>query len=137
MTYLEFLDESPMTKWLWLLVCGMCLAQLLDGLDFQATSFALPGIIREFHLNPAQAGGVASTSNLGVMVGTIFSPMLCSRIGRKVIFQWVLLTYAVGTLISSVAPNMQILLIARFVAGLGIGSQFPIVASILAEFSPT
>ena len=44
MTYTEFLDKSPMTGFLWLLISGMCLAQLLDGMDFMATTFALPGI---------------------------------------------------------------------------------------------
>ena len=52
MNYLEFLDGSPMTKYLWLLVCGMSLAQMLDDMDFMSTSFALPGLIREFPPEP-------------------------------------------------------------------------------------
>jgi len=137
MTYLEFLDGSPMTKYLWLLVCGMSLAQMLDGMDFMSTSFALPGLIREFHLNPAQAGGIPSMSNLGLMLGTIFITALCDRIGRKVMFQWVVLIYCFGTLISALAPNMYVLLTGRFLAGCGLGAEWPIVFVILAEFSPT
>jgi putative MFS transporter len=136
MTYTEFLDNSPMTKMLLLLVCGMSLAQLLDGMDFQATSFALPGIIREFRLNPAQAGVIFSVSNIGLMLGAIFFPLLCDRIGRKIIFQWVILTYAFGTLISAMAPTLSVLLIGRFIAGTGLGAQLPIVFAILAEYSP-
>lgn len=136
MTYTEFLDNSPMSKFLWLLVTGMSLAQLLDGLDFQATAFALPGIMREFRLNPAQAGGISSVGNIGLALGAIFFPLLCDRIGRKVIFQWVILTYAFGTLISAMAPTMNVLLIGRFIAGTGLGAQLPIVFAILAEYSP-
>ena len=136
MTYTEFLDNSPMTKFLWLLVSGMSLAQLLDGMDFQATAFALPGIMREFRLNPAQAGGISSVGNIGLVLGAIFFPLLCDRIGRKMIFQWVILTYAVGTLISAMAPTMNMLLIGRFIAGTGLGAQLPIVFAILAEYSP-
>ena len=32
LTYIEFLDTSPMTGFRWLLLFGLCLAQLLDGM---------------------------------------------------------------------------------------------------------
>ena len=136
MTYTEFLDSSPMTKFLWLLLFGLCLAQLLDGIDFQATSFAMPGIIKEFRLNPAQAGVIPAITNLGLAIGAVFFPLLCDRVGRKPIFQWILLTYAFGTFICAISPTYQILLTGRFIAGIGIGAQFPIVMAILAEYSP-
>jgi len=137
MTYTEFLDKSPMTGFLWLLLCGMSVAQLLDGMDFMATTFALPGIFREFHISPVQAGALLSSANFGLALGAILFPLMCDLIGRKVIFQWVVLFYGVGTLISALAPNYGVLLASRFVAGLGLGAQLPIVFSILAEFAPT
>ncbi len=136
MTYTEFLDESKMTGFLWLLLFGMSLAQLLDGMDYQCSSFALPGIIKEFKINSAQAGLIPSMSNIGLLIGAVFFPALCEGIGRKVIFQWVLLDYAFGTFLCAIAPSYNVLLIGRFIAGLGIGAQFPIVMSILAEYSP-
>ncbi len=137
MTYTEFLDKSPMTGFLWLLISGMCLAQLLDGMDFMATTFALPGIFREFRIGPVQAGALLSSANFGLAIGAIFFPVLCDFAGRKVIFQWVVLFYAGGTLISALAPNYNVLAISRFIAGIGLGAQLPIVFSILAEFAPT
>ena len=137
MTYTEFLDKSPMTGFLWLLIIGMCLAQLLDGMDFMATTFALPGIFREFRINPVQAGGLLSSANFGLALGAIFFPLLCDIAGRKTMFQWVVLFYAGGTLVSAMAPNYNILMISRFIAGIGLGAQLPIVFSILAEFAPT
>jgi putative MFS transporter len=136
MTYLEFLDNSPMTRFLWVLLFGLCLAQLLDGVDFLSTSFAMPGVIRQFHLNPPQAGLIASVGNIGLMIGAIFFPMLCDRAGRKPVFQAVLITYAFGTFLSAIAPSYNMLLVGRFVAGIGIGAQLPIVMAILAEYSP-
>ena len=136
MTYTEFLDESKMTGFLWFMLFGLCLAQLLDGMDFQSASFALPGIVKEFKLNPAQAGVIPSVSNIGLLIGAIFFPALCDGIGRKKIFQWVLVDYAFGTFLCAVAPSYRVLLLGRFIAGLGIGAQFPIVMAILAEYSP-
>jgi putative MFS transporter len=136
MTYIEFLDNQPMTGFLWLLLCGVLLAEILDGMDFQMTAFAMPGIIREFHISPTQAGAISSMGNIGLMVGATLFSLLCDRVGRKPIFQWVLFCFALGSLLSAMAPTYNMLLIARFVAGLGIGSELPIGAAILAEYAP-
>ena len=45
MTYTEFLDNSPMSPFLWSVLLGCVVAQVLDGFDFQSTSFALPLLI--------------------------------------------------------------------------------------------
>jgi putative MFS transporter len=136
MTYTEFLDRSPMTKFLWLLVSGVALAQILDGIDFQSTSFALPLIIREFQLSPTEAGAVGSLTNIGLLIGALVFSILSDRYGRKAIFQWVLFTYAFGTFLSAIAWDYPSLLFARVVAGLGIGAEFPVAFALLAEYSP-
>ena len=136
MTYTEFLDNSRMTSFLYLLLFGVILASILDGMDFQMTAFALPGIIGEFKINPAQAGVIASVTNVGLLVGAILFSLLSDRIGRKKIFQWVLLTFAFGSFLSAIAPSFELLIIARVIAGLGIGAELVVGAAILAEFAP-
>ena len=136
MTYTEVLDGSPLSGLLFLVVFGVAVAQILDGIDFQSTSFALPLIVREFKLTPAFAGALGSTTNLGVMIGALLSGLLSDRFGRKPILQWILFTYSFGTFLSAVAWSYQFLLIARFIAGLGIGAEFPVAFALLAEYSP-
>jgi putative MFS transporter len=136
MTYTEFLDTSPMTRFLWLLVAGVALAQILDGFDFQSTSFALPLVIREFQLTPTEAGAIGSFTNVGLLIGALIFSTLSDRYGRKTIFQWVLFTYAFGTFLSAIAWSYPSLLVARVVAGLGIGAEFPVAFALLAEYSP-
>ena len=136
MNYIEFLDNSPMTPFLWVLLIGVALAQILDGIDFQSTAFALPLVIKEFKITPTQAGLIGSMTNIGLLFGAlIFSP-LSDRFGRKTIFQWVLFTYAFGTFLSAISWNYHSLLVARVIAGLGIGAEFPVAFALLAEFSP-
>jgi MFS transporter, putative metabolite:H+ symporter len=135
-TYTDFLDNSRMTRFLWLLLLGVGLAQILDGIDFQSTSFALPLIAKEFRLSPTETGAIGSLTNIGLLFGALIFSVLSDRFGRKTIFQWVLFTYAFGTFLSAVAWNYESLLVARVIAGLGIGAEFPVAFALLAEYSP-
>ena len=79
MTYVEFLDQSSMTPFLWLLVIGVSVAQILDGFDFMALSYVLPVIIKEFKINPTQAGLLGTATNFGLLIGGVFCAMLSDR----------------------------------------------------------
>ena len=136
MTYTEFLDASPMTPFLWFVLLGCIIAQVLDGFDFQCTSFALPLVMREFKINPTQAGAIGALTNVGLLVGALIFSGLSDRFGRRPIFQWALFTYAFGTFLSAIAPSYQFLLFARFITGLGIAAEFPVAFALLAEYSP-
>lgn len=135
-TYAELIDHAPMTRSTWLLLIGVMGAQLLDGFDFQVTSFAMPGMIREFHMNPALAGTIMSATTFGLVFGGVIFALLADRIGRKPVFQWLLLTFAFGSFLSAIAPSYQMMLTARFITGVGLGAEYPIVLAILAEYAP-
>ncbi|NKJ49813.1 hypothetical protein CIC12_24370, partial [Burkholderia sp. SG-MS1] len=136
MSYTDFLDHCPMNGFLWTLLLGCIVAQVLDGFDFQTTSFALPLIIKEFHISATQAGAIGSVTNIGLLLGALLFAPLADRIGRRPIFQCALFAYAFGTFLSAIAPSYEVLLIARFIAGMGIAAEFPVAFSLLAEYSP-
>ncbi len=136
MTYTEVIDQSPMTPFLWLVLLGCVVAQILDGFDFQSTSFALPLISREFHINHTQAGLISAVTNFGLLLGALIFAPISDRIGRRPVFQWALFLYAFGTFLSALAPNYTFLLVVRFITGIGIAAEFPVVMALLAEYSP-
>ncbi|QGZ63318.1 MFS transporter [Paraburkholderia acidisoli] len=136
MTYTEFLDACPMNGFLWMLLLGCIVAQILDGFDFQSTSFALPLIVREFHISTTQAGAIGSVTNIGLLLGALLFAPLADRVGRRPIFQWALFAYAFGTFLSAIAPSYPVLLLARFIAGMGIAAEFPVAFALLAEYAP-
>jgi MFS transporter, putative metabolite:H+ symporter len=136
MSYTEFLDTSPMSRFLWFILLGCIVAQILDGFDFEATSFALPLLIREFDITPTQAGAIGSVTNIGLLLGALIFGPISDRFGRRPLFQWALFTYAFGTFLSAIAPSYTFLLVARFITGVGISAEFPVAFALLAEFSP-
>jgi len=134
--HLDYVDEVRLTRFHWILLLGITLAQILDGYDFQITSYALPGFTKEFGLDAGQAGSVAAAGNFGLLIGAIVFSQLADRWGRKPVFQVVLFDYALGSLLSAFAPNFGVLVTARFIAGLGIGAEFPVAFALLAELTP-
>jgi MFS transporter, putative metabolite:H+ symporter len=134
--HLDYVDEVRLTRFHWVLLLGITLAQILDGYDFQITSYALPGFTKEFGINAGEAGSVAAAGNFGLLIGAIVFSQLADRFGRKPVFQVVLLSYALGSLLSGLAPSYPMLVGARFLAGLGIGAEFPVAFALLAELTP-
>jgi putative MFS transporter len=135
-TFTDFLDNSPMSTFHWFLLIGCIGAQLLDGFNFQSTSFVLPLVIKEFKISQTMAGALGSLTNLGLMLGALIAGPLSDHFGRRPLFQLAIFSYAFGTFLSAIAPGYQFLLAARFVTGLGIGGEFPVVATLLAEYAP-
>ena len=125
-----------MSGFLWLILLGCVIAQTLDGFDFEATSFALPLVIREFHITATQAGAIGSATNFGLLLGALLFAPISDRFGRKPVFQWALATYSLGTLLSAIAPNYGFLLMSRFIAGIGIAAEFPAAFALVAEYAP-
>jgi putative MFS transporter len=93
-------------------------------------------IREEFSITPTQAGAIGSFTNLGLMLGALIFGPISDRFGRKSMLQWALALYSFGTFLSAIAPSYNILLLARFVTGLGIAGEFPVVFTLLAEYAP-
>jgi putative MFS transporter len=136
MSYTEFLDEAPMSGFLWLVLMGVVLAQLVAGLDYQSTAYTMPSIIKEFHLTPVQAGAIPAATNVGLLFGALLFSAVADAVGRRSAFVWVVVAYVLGALLSATAPNYEVLLGSRVLAGLGFGGEFPVAFALLAEYAP-
>jgi len=71
-----------------------------------------------------------------MFVGALVSGTLSDRYGRKKIFQVTLLIYSIGTFFNAFAWNLASLLVLRFIVGVGLGGELPVVSSLLSEFVP-
>lgn len=130
------LDQSAFTKrhaWLYTVIM---LAHLTDGFDLLMLGVVLPGIIVTFKLTPPQAGFFASSVFFGMTVGAISITYLADRIGRKKAILLCISLYSVLSLLAGFAWDYTSVVTIRFLQGIGLGAEVPIVLTYLLEFVP-
>ena len=102
------------------------------ALSIDAMLPALPDIAQAFALdNPNIAQLVITSFVFGMGLGTLFTGPLSDAFGRKTVIILGGLLYVVAALVCAVAPNMETLLIARLVMGLGAaGPRVAVIALV-------
>ncbi|MEL5849065.1 MAG: MFS transporter [Candidatus Igneacidithiobacillus chanchocoensis] len=96
---------------------------------------ALVLIKDQWHLNPDAVGLIGSISLIATFVGAYFFGILADKLGRKKIYGLEALLMTIGALLSAVAPNVAVLLVARVILGLGIGGDYPMSAVLMSEYA--
>ena len=79
---------------------------------------------------------LTSTLLIGWALGGILFGKITDRLGRTRTLLLTMLTYAIATAACSLAPNLLVLAVFRFVASLGIGGEWAAGASLVAETMP-
>src|SRR5262249_3197213 len=69
-------------------------------------------------------------------IGTAGQGQFSDRFGRRFIYQFNLLLFGVFTILGAFAPNVAMLVICRFIAGLGLGAEQPLAFAYAGEYSP-
>ncbi|HDR9356302.1 TPA: 3-(3-hydroxy-phenyl)propionate transporter MhpT [Burkholderia vietnamiensis] len=116
---------------------ALCLAvALLEGLDLQSTGLAAPRMAREFHLAVAQLGWAFGIGALGLLPGAALGGRLADRIGRKRVLMMSVALFGIFSIATTQVWDLQSLLIARFLTGLGLGAAMPNLIALCAEAAP-
>lgn len=131
------LDQSAFTKRHARLYTIIMLAHLTDGFDLLMIGVVLPGIIVTFKLTPPQAGFFASSVFFGMTVGAVAITYLADRIGRKKTILLCVALYSVLSLLAGFAWDYTSILTMRFLQGLALGAEVPIVLTYVLEFVPS
>jgi putative MFS transporter len=73
---------------------------------------------------------------LGMFIGAAVFGRLADRMGRRRAFLLNLAWFSVWSLIAAFAPNPWFLIGARFMAGVGVGAEYPVADSYLSDVLP-
>ena len=113
------------------------LGGLLFGYDTGVISGALLFIPNAFKLTPFVKGAVVAGLLLGAMIGAAFAGRLSDRMGRRRLIMIAAVVFTGGALLAAFAPTVAVLIAARFIIGLAVGSAALVVPLYLAEIAPT
>lgn len=115
---------------------GLLLAMFVAMLSSTVVTNALPRIVTD--LNGSQTGytWVVVATMLAMTATTPIWGKLADLFSKKMLVQSALVIYSIGSLIAAVAPNMEVLIGARVVQGLGVGGLTALVQVVIASMIP-
>jgi MFS family permease len=61
---------------------------------------------------------------IAAAVGGVVFGVLSDKYGRKLILQWTIIIYCLGTLLCAFSNSLETLIISRIVTGLGVGGEW-------------
>jgi len=132
----ELLDRGPWPR-LGKLVTLLCaLALVFDGFDISIVGFAIPAILRDWHLPRASFAPLLVIGLVGMTIGSLSAGAIGDRIGRRAALLSSVTLFGVATVASAFAPSLLVIDLLRFIAAAGIGGAMPNAATMSAEFTP-
>ncbi|MCL4403152.1 MFS transporter [Candidatus Marsarchaeota archaeon] len=116
-----------------MLIAGMSF--FTDAYDLFVIGVVLLMLRSTFTLGTFQLGILASAALFGAVIGPVLFGRVADRFGRKSTF-WITVTILIiGALGSATSLGWLQLVIWRFVLGIGIGGDYPISSTIVAEYA--
>ena len=118
------------------------LGWLFDGYETYAlvlvAGVAVPQLIptEQAPQVPIFIGGLLAATLFGWATGGVVAGVLADYIGRRRMLMASILTYAAFTGLTALAPNYPLLLIFRFLTGLGLGAEWAPGAALVGELWP-
>jgi MFS family permease len=106
---------------------------VLDAMDVQIFSFAIPAIITAFSLTKQDAGLIGTATLLTSAFGGWFAGALSDRFGRVRTLQITIAWFAVFTFLCGFAQSYWQLLSFRALMGLGFGGEWAAAAVLIGE----
>ena len=133
------MDRLPWTRFHWLVIIGLGVSWILDGLEIQIVSSVSPVLQQHgaLGLSAAQAGFVGTVYLLGEVAGALVFGRITDRLGRRRMFMWTLGLYLVASGVAGLSPTLWFLLLFRFLAGAGIGGEYSAINSAIDELIPS
>ena len=115
------------------ILASCCLSLLIVSMDMTIVNVAIPSIRTAFNASPAHLQWVIDIYTLALASLLLLAGAAGDRLGRRSVFQAGLVIFAIGSLLCSLAPDIEMLIAARFVQAVGGSMLNPVAMSIITQ----
>jgi len=131
-----------LNRYHWFVLLVAALGWLFDTMDQQLFALAKSPAMRDLLQDPTDenvkiAGTIATSIFLvGWAFGGLLFGALGDRIGRARVMIWTIVVYSICTGLSALSTSPFDFCVYRFLTGLGVGGEFAVGVSLVAEVMP-
>jgi putative MFS transporter len=129
------IERLPLSRWHFKIAVPIGMGWFFDSFDAYAIAFVMPVLIGLWDLGPGEIGALIGIGYVGQIIGSIFFGWLAERIGRVPCAVYALTLFSVLSLVAALSWSYPTLLAARFVQGLGLGGEIPVISTYVNEWA--
>ncbi|GAB3556523.1 MFS transporter [Spelaeicoccus albus] len=134
----NFINNHPQGSGRGKIIAWIALGSIfIDAYDFTSLSIGLGSLKAEFNPSSFQLGALTASIAVGALVGALVGGRLVDRLGRYKLLILDLILFVAAAVAAGLAPNIELLLVFRFLLGIGVGIDMPAALSLISEFSRT
>ena len=136
-SFTDAIDRSPLSSFQKRTIAFCFAIGLLDGLDALTFGNLVPAISKDWGVGAGSLSLSITAGLVGMIVGGMAFGPVADRSGRRIMVMAGILVFGVTTIGLAMVQSLEMLVLLRFIAGLGLGVVGPTVISIASEFAPT
>jgi len=129
------MEAVPFTRWHARARVVMGSATFFDAFNALSLAFALPILIKLWHITPQQIGVLIGTAYVGQLAGAIVFSWCAEKFGRVPSAAWAVTLMSVMSIACVFSGSFMGLLLCRLIQGIGVGGEMPVAATYVSELS--
>ncbi|MCY0898992.1 MAG: MFS transporter [Firmicutes bacterium] len=132
---LQPLEETGLVGFHWRTWLTAGMGFFTDAYDLFIIGVVTTLLTPLWHLSTLDLMLLNSTALFAAVVGALLFGRLMDRLGRKTVYGIEAMLLTGGAVLSAFAPNLWLLLLFRFIVGIGVGGDYPMSGIIMSEYS--
>ena len=130
------LDQTPPLAFHYWLFGRVAIGLFFDIFDIYIASAVAGALVAGGWGTLQEIAPLASVTLAGMMIGSLSAGLVCDKWGRRLAFRWSLVIVCISSLVAALAPNLDVLVGARLITGIGLGAEVVLAYAAFAEFLP-
>lgn len=130
------MDDLPLNRFHCRIAALTFGAHLTDGYVLGVVGYAMIQLTPLMHLTPLEEGLIGGSALLGLFFGSLILGWVSDHIGRQKIFTFSFALITLASFLQFFATSPEQLFFLRMLIGFGLGGDYSVGHTLLAEFSP-